>query len=69
MRTRLAPSAARTAISRRRSEARARSRLARFAQTMRSTTPVAANSSQSMPLTPPTTLWRNGAIATTASRG
>ena len=58
-RSRLAPSAARTANSRRRESARASSRFARFAHAIRSTNPTAPWSTQSDFLTFPTmSSWR-----------
>ena len=55
---RLAPSAARTAVSRSALTARASCRLARLTHAISSTAPTAANSSQSAPLTPDATSCR-----------
>ena len=54
MRPRLAPSAARMAISRRRAAARTNKRFARFAQAMSSTNPTAPSSTTTARRTPPT---------------
>ncbi len=61
-RSRLAPSAVRTAISFERAAARASNRLATLAQAMSSTNPTAPSSTSSAGRTSPTARWASGVV-------